>query len=1642
MEDNNTTPAPGNVTPQDPATGPAKPAAKRRRMSRWIRIPLVILLVLLVTVLLIPVALYIPAVQTAVKNVATGIVRDKTGMDIGIGKLRLKFPLDLSLEEVHVVEAQGDTMVRAREVIADVRLMPLLKLDVRINRLRLLDGYYRMVSPDSSMIMKVRAGLLEVDDRSSMDIRTSRLLIHKARLADGDVALYMNVWRQQQTPKDSTSTPFYIQADMLDVERIRFGMSMLPTIDTLMLDAGRLSLRDGVIDLASNDITASLLQLRSGSATYIAPTPEYVAAHPAPAADSTSAQPASPPMTIRADSISLDGFSALYTTAGARPLPGFDAGYIQVSDLAIGLRHFFNRQAALRLPVTRLSATERSGLKITRGTGTVALDSAGIKLDALDVSTPFSHVAATADVPFALMQLQPSAPVEASLDVSVGITDINSFMPSLAEYTRKLPGAPLIVRLAAEGRLDNVDIKTLDLRMPGSFTLSAYGTARNALDMKNLVAEVTLEGAVDNPGLIRGFVPDIPFDIPRLYVEGTLGADHEEYSADIGLVTPKGSLVAEGRVGLNSEAYRADLRVTDLDVDHFMPDLGIGRLTATVHAAGAGFNPTLPKAHTDFDVHVASIVYNKKPLRDITLSGRLASSAFIVDLDSPNPDLNLNAHITGTLRPDDYCAEGLMRVYNADLMALGFMEDTCYGAADLEFDVTARPSAWLYDANMQIHSVSWHLPTMDLDLPDGLGLNFIAEADNVSCDVTARKTALTFESPRGLEEITASFTRGIDAAMAQIRKKDLDIEELQHNLPPFTLDARASGAGLMRDLLEPHGMYLDTLSLSLSNDSLIHGDILARRFMTSGMTLDTITLALNERGKLMDYRFHLGNRPGTLDEFARVNLNGYVGSNRLSAFLNQQNLAGETGYRLGFTAGFANDSIVSLHFTPLKSTIAYLPWTFNEDNHIDYQFSSRRVNANLRASSNESSLLIMTEPAASGEGDDLHLNLTNIKVQDFLRMSITAPPLLATVNGDLRVHYDGKTLSGKGDIGVTDLYYDRMRVGDLDLRLNAGVDLSGDSNIEASLKVDGHEDAMVLSTVLAQGTAGLEPKDVKLALNSFPLSVANPFLGADVASLSGGLTGSLSMAGSLTAPVVNGSVALDSVGVRVPMIGSTLKLRGLPLSIKDNVLDIPDFNVFGANANPLHLQGTVDATSLSGMKFDLKANASNFQVINTDRRSGGDLYGKLFLNLDASVKGPMQHFDVTASASILNTTDVTYVVDMAPASALGGTSSADVVKFVNFADTVQTTRADSIAPPSMAMRIKASLNIVPGTHVAVDLGGQGKAELAPSGTLTYNQNFMGDMTVNGQLFLGEGFVTYKVPVMGTKTFHFDPQSSVTFNGDMMNPTLDITATDYVKTNIINSSGNSNLIDFLVTLDITDTLASPGIAFDLSTDDDMTVKNELQSMTPDQRAQQAMYLLMTGQYSGAGTKTASSNLVESQLYGLLENQLNNLASKVVKGVDLSFGIDNYNKTTDGSTSNTTSYSYQMSKSLFSNRFKIVVGGNYSTDTTSEDDIAQNLVSDISFEYTLKQTNTLTMLVRLFRHMGYESVLEGEVTEMGVGFAMRRRLSDLRRIFRVHWGKSRREREAEAAAKAAKEAAAREPEDPTKQENPQTNDTTQQ
>lgn len=102
---------------------------------------------------------------------------------------------------------------------------------------------------------------------------------------------------------------------------------------------------------------------------------------------------------------------------------------------------------------------------------------------------------------------------------------------------------------------------------------------------------------------------------------------------------------------------------------------------------------------------------------------------------------------------------------------------------------------------------------------------------------------------------------------------------------------------------------------------------------------------------------------------------------------------------------------------------------------------------------------------------------------------------------------------------------------------------------------------------------------------------------------------------------------------------------------------------------------------------------------------------------------------------------------------------------------------------------------------------------------------------------------------------------------------------------------------------------------------------------------------------------------------------------------------------------TDYSYKVSKTLFNDRFKVIIGGSFSPDAAADENLKENLVDDISLEYRLDKRDN--MLIKIFRHTGYESILEGEVTQTGVGFVVRKKLLKLSELFRLSSRKEKKE-----------------------------------
>ena len=176
---------------------------------------------------------------------------------------------------------------------------------------------------------------------------------------------------------------------------------------------------------------------------------------------------------------------------------------------------------------------------------------------------------------------------------------------------------------------------------------------------------------------------------------------------------------------------------------------------------------------------------------------------------------------------------------------------------------------------------------------------------------------------------------------------------------------------------------------------------------------------------------------------------------------------------------------------------------------------------------------------------------------------------------------------------------------------------------------------------------------------------------------------------------------------------------------------------------------------------------------------------------------------------------------------------------------------------------------------------------------------------------------------------------------------------------------------------------------------MAVSNELQTMSDNQRSQKAIELLLTNTYylgANSALGNISSQTATTPLFSFLQSKLNAWAAQTLPGIDLSFGINQYE---GGQTGTRTSYSYRLAKSLFNDRFKIVVGGEYSTEAEEDENVAQNLFNDVSLEYYLNDAGS--RYLKLFRQYDYKYVMEDKVVETGVAYVLKRKLTNLKNFF---------------------------------------------
>ena len=184
------------------------------------------LLVILLVLILVPALLYIPAVQDFVRGKAVGYASRTLGMDLSVERLRLSFPLRLSVDNT-LLSDKGDTLLSCGHLSLDVAVWPLLRKEVAVRSLELakLAAHYR--DSTAGMDLKVAAGQFAVNDcRVGLPAKT--VGISRIALTDGDVFLNTAESAPAEKADSAAALPWQIDVGKLTVANLVFGMRTAP----------------------------------------------------------------------------------------------------------------------------------------------------------------------------------------------------------------------------------------------------------------------------------------------------------------------------------------------------------------------------------------------------------------------------------------------------------------------------------------------------------------------------------------------------------------------------------------------------------------------------------------------------------------------------------------------------------------------------------------------------------------------------------------------------------------------------------------------------------------------------------------------------------------------------------------------------------------------------------------------------------------------------------------------------------------------------------------------------------------------------------------------------------------------------------------------------------------------------------------------------------------------------------------------------------------------------------------------------------------------------------------------------------------------------------------------------------------------
>ncbi len=1317
-----------------------------------------------------------------------------------------------------------------------------------------------------------------------------------------------------------------------------------------------------------------------------------------------------PGWTVKAGKVTLEDNHLRYDDFNAPALQkGMDFSHIHLRQVTASLSDLLYSPDSTAGKLEHLSAVDKSGFQLDQFSGNFTYSGTETSLKNGLVKTPATTLNSEVVLNYRnreqLTEDLGSAAVAFRLENSrFGFRDVLLLAPDLASTPpfEKQPNGYIAGSAVLTGTVGDLKLQQAMLTMPEAIRMAVSGTVKGLPEVEKMQLELQIAEISANRADLLALLPEntLPESVAlpdSLKLTGTLDGSLADMKVDARLETTFGSANLVGNFveiadSLNA-GYNGSLALEEFDLGKLLkqPPETLGKVSLTTDFSGKGWVPTEMEARLTGTIASASV--NGYTYQNLVLSGAMDKGQAQMKATSDDPNATLTLEGSADMTKDYPSVLAKASIGELDLKALNLYPDPIRIRGELEADLS--------DTN----------PDNPLGTVKGTGIVL----NNDGTDIPVGHLEVSLSNTNGIKEmrLDAGFAKAELKGTFDYTQLGAIIEGEMNKyfvvsdtlvpavVTPYEIAVTAKLAHHAAiQAFEPGLTRLDTVQLT--------GQLTNQQDTTLRLML-SLPEAIYDTTRITGAGFEItgdGKRAGyegTIDEVLssgfrvrNLTLSGEVADNRVLLGAVVKDSVGRDQH--AFVSRLRKEGATYAFNLQNRLLLNYRPWRTDSTGYIAYGPEGVLVhNFSLRRNRSDERLEIHS--VGDREGEQPYPNGPIRIIAD----SVAVGPLVTLVTRDstlaagrldgniLLKDYMGDAPGFSGDLKILGMHVTQIALGDFALK--ATNDQPGRIRMDMSLKGE-NNDVTIQGNYL---TADAQPLDFILDLKRMEAKTIEAFSFGELRNASGRLTGRTTIKGSPENPLLNGTLNFEEVAFNVKQLGARYAIEDGNISFENEKMRFRNFALIDSLQQKLQINGLVTLTNLPNVTYDLGIVTDNFMALNASRKDNELVYGKGFIKADIAVKGMGSESIIDGSVKILKDSDITLIL---PDNA-GAISRGDgIVEFVDHDKTVAETDAGTgDLGVVVGFASELSLNIETDkeaqfTVVIDELNGD---NLKVKGNALLNTG----LAPNGQLYLQglyeleEGSYELSFEIL-RKQFDIRKGSQLIWSGDPMKAELDITAVYQVQADpsaFSPSNFQYGKVPFEVLLTITGNLSNPRVQFGLEVSDraDNSIRDKIDKELilkpmqddPAEMNKQVFALLLMNKFMSETSNVSfggfsAEAIARQSVSKLLSDQLNNLASDLVKGVQLDFNLNS----TTGATGGRTDLNVGLTKGFMNDRVTVSVGRNFELENSAGAVQSSEIFDNIALNY--KITRDGRYLVRAYRKNQFQTVLEGFIVETGVSF----------------------------------------------------------